>query len=66
MWNYKYLELVPIPKELCRHTDISFDGSHTAFEDPCVGTHQSFWLVDLAAIFVQNSLQQPEMSGVET
>ena len=68
--NCKCLELVLFPKELLTCTDTSFDGSHTASEGPCLGMCQFFWLMDPAASphlpagFVQNSHQQPEMSGV--
>ena len=73
MLNYKGLELVPFPKELFTHTDISFAGSHTAFEGPSVWGHVSssgLWTWQLSphlpAVLVQNSHQQPEMSGIET
>ena len=70
--NCKCLELVLFPKELLTRTDTSFDGSHTASEGLCLGMCQFFWLMDPAASphlpagFVQNSHQQPEMSGVKT
>lgn len=41
MLNYKGLELVPFPKELFTHTDISFAESLTTFEGPSVWGHMS-------------------------
>lgn len=34
MLNHKCLELVPFPKVLFTHTDVSFDGRHSVFEVP--------------------------------